>query len=196
MPLVYEAQHSLLNDLIFGFFTDFALIVIVMMLVCRDWAAGPVLLLPSAFPAIVIFGAFGWLGIPVDIGSVMAPAVALGVTVDDVVHFMLWFRKGIAQGMTRVEAVMLAYKGCARAMYQSWGVIGIGLSVYAFSPFVPTQKFGYLMVSLLTAALIGNLLFLPALLAGPWAASLRGASAARPLGRTPAPNAASSLRPR
>jgi hypothetical protein len=30
---------------------------------------------------------------------------------------------------------MLAFKGCARAMYQSWGVIGIGLSVFSLSPF-------------------------------------------------------------
>jgi hypothetical protein len=46
-------------------------------------------------------------------------------------------------------------------------VIGLGLSVFALSPFQPTQRFGYLMVTLLTAALIGNLLLLPTLLAGP-----------------------------
>jgi hypothetical protein len=62
---------------------------------------------------------------------------------------------------------MLAYKGCARAMYQSWGVIGIGLSVFSLSPFGPTQRFGYMMLSMLTIALVGNLVFLPALLSGP-----------------------------
>jgi hypothetical protein len=103
----------------------------------------------------------------VDIGTVMAPSVALGVTVDDVVHFMLWFRKGISDGLDRREATMLAYKGCARAMYQSWGVIGIGLSVFAMSPFGPTQRFGYMMLAMLTIALVGNLVLLPALLAGP-----------------------------
>jgi hypothetical protein len=46
-------------------------------------------------------------------------------------------------------------------------VIGLGLSVFAFSPFTPTQRFGYMMVTLLTSALVGNLLLLPALLAGP-----------------------------
>ena len=103
----------------------------------------------------------------IDIGTVMAPSVALGVTVDDVVHFMLWFRKGIADGLDRKQATMLAYKGCARAMYQSWGVIGIGLSVFALSPFGPTQRFGHMMLSMLTIALVGNLVFMPALLAGP-----------------------------
>jgi predicted RND superfamily exporter protein len=136
-----------------------------------------VLLLPAAFPALLVFGGMGWINATlksldagnmlIDIGTVMAPSVALGVTVDDVVHFMLWFRRGIADGLDRKQAVMLAYKGCARAMYQSWGVIGIGLSVFSLSPFGPTQRFGYMMLSMLTIALVGNLVLMPALLSGP-----------------------------
>ena len=177
VPLVYKAQHSLLDGLVVGFITDFAIIVVVMVLLCRAASAGLVLLLPAAFPAVCVFGGMGWghqlltrfdLGtLLIDIGTVMAPSVALGVTVDDVVHFMLWFRKGIAEGLDRREATMLAYKGCARAMYQSWGVIGIGLSVFALSPFGPTQRFGYMMLAMLTVALVGNLVLLPALLSGP-----------------------------
>ena len=167
VPLVYKAQRSLLDGLILGFISDFILITIVMMIAVRDWSAGLILALPSIFPAVVIFGLMGWLGIIVDIGAVMAPSVALGVTVDDVVHFMIQYRGGLKQGLNRGESVMLAYKGCAQAMYQSWGVIGLGLSVFALSPFTPTQRFGYMMVTLLTSALVGNLLLLPALLAGP-----------------------------
>ena len=177
VPLVYKAQHSLLDGLIVGFISDFAIIVLVMVLLCRAASAGLVLLLPAAFPAVVVFGGMGWgnailksLGtgnLLIDIGTVMAPSVALGVTVDDVVHFMLWFRRGISEGMDRKAATMLAYKGCARAMYQSWGVIGIGLSVFSLSPFGPTQRFGHMMLAMLTVALVGNLVLLPALLAGP-----------------------------
>jgi len=184
VPLVYKAQHSLLDGLIFGFVTDFAIIVVVMVLLCRATSAGLVLLLPAAFPAIMVFGAMGWGNsllksldagtLLIDIGTVMAPSVALGVTVDDVVHFMLWFRRGIADGLDRKQAVMLAYKGCARAMYQSWGVIGIGLSVFSLSPFGPTQRFGHMMLAMLTIALVGNLVFLPALLAGPLGAVFSG----------------------
>ena len=177
MPLVYKAQHSLLDGLVWGFVIDFAIIVLVMILLCRATSAGLVLLLPAAFPAMMVFGFMGWghtaltaldMGtLLIDIGTVMAPSVALGVTVDDVVHFMLWFRRGIADGLDRKQATMLAYKGCARAMYQSWGVIGIGLSVFALSPFGPTQRFGYMMLSMLTVAMVGNLILLPALLSGP-----------------------------
>jgi predicted RND superfamily exporter protein len=177
VPLVYKAQHSLLENLKIGFVFDFAIIVAVMILLCRAFSAGLVLLLPAAFPAVLVFGGMGWgnalakwLGagnVFIDIGTVMAPSVALGVTVDDVVHFMLWFRRGIADGLDRRQATMLAYKGCARAMYQSWGVIGIGLSVFSLSPFGPTQRFGHMMLAMLTIALVGNLVLMPALLSGP-----------------------------
>lgn len=167
VPLVYKAQRSLLQGLIYGFVSDFVLITIVMMFAVWDLSAGLILALPSIFPAVMVFGLMGWAGIVVDIGTVMAPSVALGVTVDDVVHFMIQYRGGLKAGLNRRESVMLAYKGCARAMYQSWGVIGLGMSVFALSPFTPTQRFGYMMVTLLTSALIGNLLLLPSLLAGP-----------------------------
>ena len=187
VPLVYKAQHTLLDGLQVGFIWDFLIIVAVMILLCRAASAGLVLLLPAAFPAVLVFGGMGWGNLMlksfssgsllVDIGTVMAPSVALGVTVDDVVHFMLWFRRGISEGLDRKAATMLAFKGCSRAMYQSWGVIGIGLSVFSLSPFGPTQRFGYMMLAMLTVALVGNLVFLPALLAGPlggvFAASVR-----------------------
>ena len=177
VPLVYKAQHSLLENLKIGFVFDFAIIVAVMIVLCRAFSAGLVLLLPAAFPAILVFGGLGWANalskwlqtgnVFIDIGSVMAPSVALGVTVDDVVHFMLWFRRGIADGLDRRQATMLAYKGCARAMYQSWGVIGLGLSVFSLSPFGPTQRFGHMMLAMLTIALVGNLVLMPAILSGP-----------------------------
>jgi predicted RND superfamily exporter protein len=167
VPLVNKAQRSLLQGLIWGFISDLVLITAVMMIAVRDWSAGLILALPSIFPAAVVFGVMGWTGVVVDIGTVMAPSVALGVTVDDVVHFMIQYRGGLMLGLNRYDSVMLAYKGCATAMYQSWGVIGLGLSVFALSPFIPTQRFGCMMITLLTSALVGNLLLLPALLASP-----------------------------
>jgi hypothetical protein len=167
VPLVYKAQRSLLDGLMWGFVMDLVTVTIVMMICVREWSAGMVLMLPSIFPVFVVFGAMGWLGIIVDTGTVMAPAVALGVTVDDVVHFMLMYRNALKEGRTRREAIMISYQGCARAMYQSWGVIGLGMSVFAISPFTPTQRFGYMMITLLTSALVGNLVVLPAVLASP-----------------------------
>jgi predicted RND superfamily exporter protein len=149
-----------------GFGTDVLLVVVAVTLLLRHASNGLLLLFTSIFPMMLTFGSMGWLGVVVDIGSVMTPCVALGVTIDDVIHFLLWFRRGIERGYSVKASVELAYAGCGRAMVQSWGVIGLGLSAFALSSFIPTFRFGALMIGLLTVGLAGNLLFLPALLAG------------------------------
>jgi hypothetical protein len=46
-------------------------------------------------------------------------------------------------------------------------ISGLGLSIFAFSTFTPTQRFGYLMLTILFAGVVAELVFYPALLAGP-----------------------------
>ncbi|HEX4147216.1 MAG TPA: MMPL family transporter [Pirellulales bacterium] len=167
VPVVYKAQHQMLVGLGENFIYDLLTIAAVMTVVFRDLSAGLILLVPSVFPVMVVFGLMGWFGVTIDVGTIMTPTVALGVSVDDVVHFLIWYRRGLSEGKSRHDSVMLAYEDCARAMYQSWSVLGLGLAVFALSSFVPTQRFGAMMFCLLTAALIGNLLILPAVLCSP-----------------------------
>ena len=169
VPVVYKAQAQMLTGLGENFVWDLLTIAAVMTVVFRDLSAGLILLVPSVFPVMVVFGLMGWLGVTIDVGTIMTPTVALGVSVDDVVHFLIWYRRGLAEGKSRHDSVMLAYEDCARAMYQSWSVLGLGLAVFALSSFVPTQRFGAMMFCLLTAALVGNLMLLPAVLCSPLA---------------------------
>lgn len=166
-PIVFKARQSLLDGMLFGLGTDVLLIVVGVLLTTRSWVTGGVMLLLSIFPTALVFGGMGLLGIVVDIGSVMTPCVAVGVTVDDVIHVLLCHRRGVQQGLSGPDAAMAAYRTCGRAIVQSWGIIGIGLAAFAMSSFVPTFRFGMLMLLLLTAGMVGNLLFLPAMLAGP-----------------------------
>jgi len=128
---------------------------------------GLISMAPNVFPVIIIFGAMGYMRIKVDIGSMMTASVAMGVAVDDTIHFLNWFRSGMASGLDRKQAIGLAYRRVATAMTQTTLIGGLGLSVFAFSTFTPTQRFGVLMLALLAMALIGDLIFLPAILAGP-----------------------------
>ena len=131
VPVVYKAQREMLNGLAWNFLTDLATITAVMIVVFWDVSAGFILLIPSVFPMVIVFGMMGWLGVVIDVGTIMTPVVALSVSVDDVMHFLIWYRRGLADGMSRSESIMLAYEGCARAMYQSWAVLGLGLAVFA-----------------------------------------------------------------
>ena len=167
MPLVYKAQHELLSGLYRSLVWAFGLIAVVMVLVLRSPTAGLLSMIPNIFPVVIVFGTMGWLGILVDVGTMMTASVALGVAVDDTIHFLTWFRRAMDEGLDRKGAVMMAYERCGTAMSQTTLIGGLGLSAFAFSTFTPTQRFGVLMLAMLTTALIGDLIFLPALLSGP-----------------------------
>ena len=167
VPLFHIAQRELLNGLFKSFLLAFLIIAAMMIFWFRNFAAGIVTMLPNVFPAAVIFGWMGWSDRIVDIGSMMTASVAMGIAVDDTVHFLTWFRRGMQNNMSRQEAVLYGYKRCALAMTQTTLIAGLGLAVFSFSSFQPVSQFGFLMFMLLTAALVGDLLFLPALLSGP-----------------------------
>ncbi len=165
-PVLFKARNSLVEGLVWGVVTDLVLIVVTITVLMRHWSSGVAVMLTSLFPTFIVLGTIGWLGIVIDLGAIMAPCVALGVTVDDVIHFLLWFRTGVRQGRSRRDSVLLAWRACVRPMYQSWSLLGLGMSTLALSAFIPILQFGAIMVSMLTVGLLGNLFLLPSLLAG------------------------------
>ena len=164
VPLVYKTQHELIAGLTSSLVMAFFLIAFVFVVILRSVPAALIAMLPNVFPVVVIFGYMAWAGILVDVGTMMTASVALGVAVDDTMHYLTWFSEGVSAGMKPKEAALNAYRRCAPAMTQSTLIAGLGLFSFAFSTFVPTQRFGILMLAILSVALIGDLIFLPALL--------------------------------
>ncbi|MCC9600802.1 MMPL family transporter [Stieleria sp. JC731] len=167
IPLIYKAQRQLLMDLFRSFIVAFGIIAFVLVFVLRSVSATCLTMLPNIFPAVIVFGGVQWFGIPVQIGSVMTASAALGIAVDDTVHLLTWFRRGIDDGLSRHEAIRDAFGRCSGAMVHTTLICSSGLIVFALSSFVPVLHFAYLMVVLLISALIGDLIMLPAILAGP-----------------------------
>ena len=143
------------------------LICPVMMFVLRGVLAGLLAMLPNVIPVIVIFGGMGWLGLRIDVGAVLTASVALGIAVDDTLHVLTWYARAIREGLDRTSAIQVAYSRCTIAMTQTTIICGLGLLVLTLSSFVPTAQFAWLILVLLAAALVGDLILLPALLVGP-----------------------------
>jgi hypothetical protein len=154
-----------------------------MMVVERGVAAGLVAMVSNVFPMILMFGLLGWSQRPLDIGSVMTASIALGMAIDGTLHFLTFFRRGIAGGATAAQGVRAAFRHCAAAMTQSTLVCGLGILVFAASSFAPTSRFAWMLALLMAAALAGDLVLLPAMLVGPlgrWFRPARGGSPTPP----------------
>lgn len=167
VPMIYRAQHQVLSDLMSSFLWAFATISLVMMWVARGFWAGLISMLPNVLPPIIIFGIMGWTGWLIDIGSVMTASVAMGIAVDDTIHFLAWYRRGLERGLTRYGAVEFAFHHCGKSMIDSTLICGLGVAPFLFSEFLPTVRFSALMCLMLLVGLIGDLVFLPALLLSP-----------------------------
>ena len=164
IPLITMAQQQLLEDLARSFLLAFLLIGLTMMVLVRSAGAGILTMAPNVFPALVTFGCMGLLGIAVDIGTMMTASAALGIAVDDTLHFLVWFRRGLQRGFPRKRAVRFAFLHCATAMLQTSLICGLGLLVFLVSSFAPIARFGAVMATMLALALVGDLLVLPAML--------------------------------
>lgn len=167
VPIVYKAQRSLLDSLISSSVWSFLTITPLMMLIARSFFGGAVAMLPNVLPVVMVFGGMGWLNIDVDVGSMMTASIALGVAVDDTIHYLNWFKAELNAVGDRKQAILGAYRHCATPTFQAAVISGLGLSIFALSTFTPTQRFGYLMLTILWMGVAAELIFFPALLAGP-----------------------------
>jgi predicted RND superfamily exporter protein len=97
----------------------------------------------------------------------MTASIGLGIAVDDTLHMLTWFRHAIRDGKDSSAAILFSFQRCAPAMTHTTLIAGLGLFVFYFSDFQPVSQFGLLMFVLLAAALVGDLILLPALLVTP-----------------------------
>lgn len=167
VPLVYQTQQQMLKDLIHSFFWAFGMVAMMLMLVFRSVLCGLICMIPNVLPCALAFGTMGFLGLPIELGTILTASAALGIAVDDSMHFLTWFRRAVEQGTPVHIAVQHSFRHCALAMIQTTFICGLGLVVFYFSDFLPISKFGVCMFVLLFLALAADLIILPALLLTP-----------------------------
>ncbi len=167
IPLFLRTQNAVVESLVESFGLAFVVIAVVMMILLRHPLAGLITMLPNLLPVVFVFGMISLAGVPVDIGTMITASVALGIAVDDTLHQLTWFRNGLRQGLSRQQAISLGLSHCGPAMSQTSAAIGFGLLMLFTADLLLISRFGWLMASLIGAALLADLLFVPALLAGP-----------------------------
>lgn len=167
VPLFLRTQQAVLTSLIKSFLLAFVVIGIVISIVLRSLRAGLLTMLPNVLPISTVFGAISWFGLKVDIGTMITASVALGIAVDGTLHLLTWFRAGLRKGRTRRVALSEALGHCGPALCQTSIAVGIGLLVLWPAELTLVSRFGWMMSAMIGAALVADLILLPALLAGP-----------------------------
>lgn len=119
---------------------------------------------PNAFPILTVFGVMGLFGIPLNSGSAMVASVALGVGLNDTVHFAMHYRVHRLEGSDCRTAVCETFGDTSRPMIMTSVVNCAGFAIFLLSDFQPMFHFGLLASIAMAAALVGDLVLLPNLL--------------------------------
>lgn len=144
----------------------FTLIVLFIMflILFKSIKVALIALVSNIIPISAIFGIMGWLNIPLDVMTITIAAIAIGIGVDDTIHFIHRFKDEFKIDHDYINAMRRSHQSIGFAMYYTSLVIILGFSILVLSNLIPTIYFGLLTVVTMISVLAADLLLLPKLL--------------------------------
>jgi predicted RND superfamily exporter protein len=141
-----------------------------MMLLLRSLRIGLLSMIPNLIPLLLTFGVMGWVGIPLRTSTALIFSVALGVAVNDTIHFVTRFKEELFLSGDRKMAVRATLLSTGRAIIFTSILMIFGFGTMMTTRFVGIFQMGLLGAVTLFAALLGDLLLLPVCLVifRPW----------------------------
>ena len=158
-------DREFFRDLMLTYLTAWCAITVVVFLALQSTSSMLIAILPNLFPVVIVLGLTGHVGFSLDVASLMTASVALGIAVDDTLHFLLWHRDASCSDASACNPTEVTLRYCGKAMLQTSMILGSSIALYGLCGFLPTVRFGILLSAMLFAALIGDLILLPALVA-------------------------------
>ncbi len=168
--LIANLDTYIIRSQIRSFLLAFATVALLLGLFFRSVHVGVWALVPNALPILIVLGAMGWFGILLDVGTVMIASIMLGLIVDDTVHYLARYRLEFARlghppnederrGMARRTGV-----GTGRAITTTSVILVCGFWISLAASFKPSINFGMMCGFATIAALICDLVALPAVI--------------------------------
>lgn len=142
----------------------------VLLFVFRSIKISLICLVPNIVTTAIIMGTMGWLSIPLDLMTITIAAVAMGISVDDTIHYAHRFEQEQQQG--KANPLKSTHISVGYALLYTTLIIIIGFSSLLLSDFVPSFLFGALTSIAMFSALLTDTLLLPPLLS--WNAKRTG----------------------
>ncbi len=163
MVLYNNMLQSLFNSQISTLGLALLSLGVMFLVLFRSLKIAMVAMTVNMVPISIIFGIMGVANIPLDMMSITIASIALGITVDNTIHYYYRFREEIKKDGDYIAAMRRAHDTIAFGMfYYSLATI-VGFLVLVTSNFIPTMIFGLLTVIVLLVAIMSDLLFSPLL---------------------------------
>lgn len=164
--IVYlEGSHFIINSLRNSLILAFIMIFGCMIFLFRSWRMLFISLIIDIIPLMITAGLMGWANIAIKPSTVLIFSIALGITIDVTIRFLVNFRQEMDKnGEDIPAAVNKTIADTGLSIIYTTLILVVGFGVFVLSDFDGTKSLGYLTSLTLLLAMVTNLILQPALL--------------------------------
>lgn len=160
-----EGTRYLVDNLVSSIIFAIISIAALMAVLFYSFRMVVVSMIPNLIPMIVTAGIMGWFGIPLKPSTLLIFSIALGITVDNTIHFLAHYRHELKLKQWDLkECIAISIRETGLSIIYTSVILFFGFIVFVFSDFGGTQALGYLSAITYFVALFTNLILLPCLL--------------------------------
>ncbi|PLX12290.1 MAG: transporter [Marinilabiliales bacterium] len=157
------------NYLVKNLFSSLLLAIIVitalMAIIFSSFRMILISLIPNIIPQVLTAGMMGYFGISIKPSTILIFSIALGISVDNTIHFLSRYRLHLKHTNWKIkESILAALHETSYSMIYSALVLFFGFFIFTLSSFGGTEALGYLVSFTLVVALLSNIFVLPSLL--------------------------------
>ncbi|MGI9378774.1 MAG: efflux RND transporter permease subunit, partial [Methyloligellaceae bacterium] len=163
VPVSAVQSDRMIGQLNSGLVGAYFVVILVIGLAFRSTTAALFALFPNLFPVAAAGALLHFSGMRLEYASVMALTVAFGLAVDDTIHILNRLSLESRGRRTIAEAVRETIAHIGPVLLLTTVVLVLGLSITVSSALPPMRIFGQLFMMTLSAALLADVLILPAI---------------------------------
>ncbi|AGF77451.1 putative RND superfamily exporter [Desulfocapsa sulfexigens DSM 10523] len=164
IPLLARTLSAAMHSAARSYLLAGCIISLLTILMMGTLKLGLISLAPNILPIATILGVMGWTGIPLDIYTMLSGSIAIGLIVDDTIHFMYNFRRYQKRGMGTDQAVRSSLLTTGRAILITSVILASGAFICTLSEMNNLFNFGLLTGITILLAMAADFLLAPAIL--------------------------------
>lgn len=162
--LVYAGMtNELTRSFLWNVGSAVVMITLSMMLVLGSLRLGFISMFPNTIPGIWAIGVISLLGVPLDVSIIVSLCVAMGVVVDDTIHFLVKF-KAARKVMNVDEALVDTFRHAGLPLSFTTVVLCAGFAIFTASDYQVTSNFGLTTTITFLAGVLLDFTLTPALM--------------------------------
>ncbi len=160
-----KGTNYLVRNLVSSLILALVIISFLMALLFTSFRMIFLSLIPNLIPLLLTAALMGFLGISIKPSTILIFSIALGISVDNAIHFLSRYRLQLKWNNWKIKvSVLEALRETGYSMIYSSVVLFFGFAIFILSSFGGTEALGYLISFTLVIALLCNMFLLPSLL--------------------------------